>query len=65
MNNLTETKILEKAKSTLKKLFPSKKFNLTYREWDCLVTVRKAGAKEKVFGYVEVSQGKTTWLPMN
>ena len=65
MKTLTETResILNKAKSTLKLLFPAKKFNLTFREWDRLVTVRTG--KDKVFGYIEVSQGKTTWLPVN
>jgi NCAIR mutase (PurE)-related protein len=67
MNNTTEINqdvILNKAESILKKLFPNKKFNLTYREWDRLVSVRKGNTKNKVFGYVEVSQAKTTWLPM-
>jgi hypothetical protein len=67
MTTLTETSqdVINKAKSTLKLLFPGKKFNLTFREWDRLVTVRKAGAKEKVFGYIEVSQAKTSFLPVN
>jgi hypothetical protein len=67
MKTLTETResIMNKAKSTLKLLFPAKKFNLTFREWDRLVTVRKAGAKDKVFGYIEVSQAKTSFLPVN
>jgi hypothetical protein len=67
MKTLTETResIMNKAKSTLNLLFPAKKFNLNFREWDRLVTVRKAGAKDKVFGYIEVDQEKTSFLPVN
>ena len=64
MTTSTET-ILNQAATTLKNLFPGKKFNLIFRDWDGLVTVRKGNTKGKVFGYIEVSQGKTIWSPVN
>lgn len=60
-NKMKKQDTINKAQKLLNQIFPNKKFDLTYRDWDNLVTVRKEKSS-KVFGYIEVSTEKSSFL---